>query len=313
MRGNRSHNSLTVVIPTYNRREVLAKALAAYAAQSSPELIQELIVVDDGSTDTTQSLVREMKAAMPFPIRYLHQVNRGPAAARNYGIRETRSSLVLFTDSDIIPKRDLVEKHIEHHTSDPHVEAAVLGYVTWAPEITATPFMRWYGEEGALFAYGQFRKQREIDFSCLYTCNLSLKTEFLQRNGLFDEEFKSASWEDTELGYRLHKAGLRLLYSPDAIGYHYQSFTFDEACQKAQGNEAARRLFFTKEAGRHFLARREKRMRGVAGWIRRTAATGIARVISAAPRLLDGNVPLPSQVYRSLYWYRVGRQWEHQK
>lgn len=303
-------NSLTVIIPTYNRQELLAKALAGYSAQSAPQLIHELLVVDDGSTDDTESMVRELGKTMPFPVRYLRQKNSGPAAARNFGIREAQSSLLLFSDSDIIPEPTLVAEHIDWHKKNPQMTAAVLGYVTWSPEIKTTPFMRWYGEDGALFAYRKFRNAREIDFFCLYTCNLSLKRDFLQTCGQFDEEFKSASWEDVELGYRLHKAGLRLLYNSRAVAYHYQSFTFDEACRKAKSNETARKLFFTKEAGQFFLEQRNERMGGFTGRLRKLAATGVARLFDRSPGLVDGEIPLPSPVYRSLYWYRVNRKWE---
>src|SRR5437879_3456028 len=245
-------NSLSVIIPTYNREKVLAKALEAYLMQSSPQFIHELLVVDDGSTDATQAMVLAFGRRSPFPIRYLGQPNRGPAAARNLGIREAASGIVLFTDSDIVPQRDLVEQHLDWHRKNPQPGAAVLGYVTWPPEIKATPFMRWYGEDGALFAYRRLRGKYEIDFTFLYTCNLSLKTDFLRTCGQFDEDFKSASWEDTELGYRLHKAGLRLLYNQRAVAFHDQVFTFEEACRKALGNSASRELFLKKQAGQYF-------------------------------------------------------------
>ena len=303
-------NSLSVIVPTYNREKVLAKALEAYLAQSSPQLIHELLVVDDGSTDGTGSMVQEFSRRSPFPIRYLQQPNKGPAAARNVGIREARSNLVLFTDSDIIPECDLVEQHIKWHKNNPQITAAVLGYVTWPPEIKATPFMRWYGEEGALFDYRQLRGKREADFRFFYTCNLSLKTDFLRTCGQFDEDFRSASWEDTELGYRLHKAGLRLLYNPQAVAFHHQFFTFDEACRKALGNSSARELFFKKEAGQYFLAQRKERMGGVGLRFARLVATGVATIMRPSTRLLDSEIPLPSSIYRSLHWYRVNRHWD---
>jgi GT2 family glycosyltransferase len=303
-------NSLSVIVPTYNREKVLEKALEAYLAQSSPQFIHELLVVDDGSTDGTGSMVQEFGRRSAFPIRYLRQPNKGPAAARNVGIREARSNLVLFTDSDIIPEPDLVEQHIKWHKDNPQITAAVLGYVTWPPEIKATPFMRWYGEEGALFAYRQLRGKREADFRFFYTCNLSLKTDFLRTCGQFDEDFKSASWEDTELGYRLHKAGLRLLYNPEAVAFHHQFFTFDEACRKALGNSSARDLFFKKEAGQYFLAQRKERMGGIGLRFARLVATGVATIMRSSTRLLDSEIPLPSSIYRSLYWYRVNRHWD---
>lgn len=304
-----SLNSLTVIIPTYNRKELVAKAIEGYFAQSSPELIHELLVVDDGSTDGTESMVRELRARSPVTIRYLRQANKGPAAARNLGIRNARSSIVLFTDSDIVPERGLVAQHAEWHKNNPQTGTAVLGYVTWPPEIKATPFMRWYGEDGALFAYRRFRGKREIDFHFFYTCNLSLKTDFLRTHGQFDEDFKSASWEDTELGYRLHKAGLRLLYNPQAVAFHHQFFTFDQACRKALENSAAREIFLHKEAGQYFLAQRNERMRGIRTRVAKLVATGLGVAMNSSARLLDSKIPLPSPIYRSMYWYRV-RQWD---
>ncbi len=211
--------SISVVIPTYNRETVLAKALEAYRSQSQPGLIHELLIVDDGSTDGTESMVREFSCGAPFSVRYLRQEKKGPAAARNYGIREARSKLLLFTDSDIIPQPALVEEHLKWHNMNTQLTAAVLGYVTWSPEVDPTPFMRWYGE-CAIFAYRLLRGKRETDFRFFYTCNLSLKTEYLRTCGQFDEDFKSAAYEDLELGYRLGKKGLQLLYNPRALGYH---------------------------------------------------------------------------------------------
>ena len=248
-------NSLSVVIPTYNREKVLAKALEAHLAQSSPELIQELLVVDDGSTDGTESMVAEFGRRSPFQIRYFRQSNRGPATARNLGIREATSNLILFTDSDIVPQHDLVRQHLEWHNRNPQIGAAVLGYVTWSPEIKATPFMRWYGEDGALFRYRSLRgRPGKVGCHFFYTCNLSLKTEFLRTGGQFDEDFKSAGYEDLELGYRLNKRGMRLLYNPAAIGYHYRRFSFEEACQKGARQPCLGSVIFSERSGTAALA-----------------------------------------------------------
>ncbi len=297
-------DSVSVVIPTYNRGTVLAKALEGYRAQSAPRLIKELLVVDDGSTDGTEAMVREFSCGAPFPVRYLRQQKKGPAAARNYGIREARSRLLLFTDSDIIPQADLVEEHVEWHNKNSHLTVAVLGYVTWSPEVNATPFMRWYGER-AIFAYRLLRGKRETDFRFFYTCNLSLKTEYLRTCGQFDEDFKSAAYEDLELGYRLNKRGLQLLYNPGALGYHYQFFTFADACRKAVNNGEARRTFEQKEAGQNWLAEKKKRAATLRFHFLTWVANGIAAVLGANKYLLDSRIPLPWVIYHCLYWYQV--------
>lgn len=301
-------NSLSVIIPTYNREKVLAKALEAYLAQSSPEFIQELLVVDDGSTDGTESMVAEFGRRSRFPIRYFRESNRGPATARNLGIREANSSLILFTDSDIIPQHDLVAQHLDWHNRNPQIGSAVLGYVTWSPEIKATPFMRWYGEDGALFQYRSLRgRPGKVGCHFFYTCNLSLKTEFLRTGGQFDEDFESLGYEDLELGYRLSKRGMRLLYNPAAIAYHYQRFSFEEACRKARANRVSALLFFRKEAGQQLWQEVQRTQSAARNTMIKGVARVAARVGSPVRRLLDSSFPLPRSVYHLFYWHDATR------
>jgi glycosyltransferase involved in cell wall biosynthesis len=303
-----SFDSLTIVIPTYNRRDILAKALEGYLAQSAPARIHELLVVDDGSTDDTESMVQEFGEKTPFPVRYLRQPNRGPAAARNFGIREAGSSLVLFTDSDIIPERGLVEQHVDWHRRNPEITVAVLGYVTWSPELGATPFMRWYGERGGLFKYHRLRGLVKAPFEFFYTCNLSLKTEFLRTFGQFDEDFKSAAFEDIELGYRLDKKGLQVMYNPTAVGYHYQFFSFASACHREQSKEPAGRIYLKKEAGKRALEDATAGFGGKYPALRRAVrqlAIALARILAPFRSLLDSKVPLPFIFYKLFLWYDV--------
>ncbi len=86
-------NSISVVLPTYNRAHVLSRALDSALAQTRAPL--EVIVVDDGSTDNTKELLQ----AYP-DIRVLHQENRGVSAARNYGIKEAKGEWIALIDSD---------------------------------------------------------------------------------------------------------------------------------------------------------------------------------------------------------------------
>jgi glycosyltransferase involved in cell wall biosynthesis len=299
--------SLTVVIPTYNRCEVLRRALDGYLFQSSPHLISELLVVDDGSTDDTQSLVAEFQRVAPFQIRYLRQPNRGPAAARNVGLSAARTQIVLYTDDDIVPHPDLVLHHVEWHRQNTEPNVAILGFVTWSPEVHATPFMRWYGEAGALFDYRQLQRKREIDYRFFYTCNLSLKRDFLQTFGTFNENFKMAAYEDIELGFRLNKAGMRILYNALAVGYHYQFFTFDDACRKKRRTESARQMFLQTEAGKHLMEFRRRRELSLSFRASKFIAMWFAKIVQLPAGLLDSRFPLPGALYHCLLWYHAGR------
>jgi glycosyltransferase involved in cell wall biosynthesis len=294
---------LTVVIPTFNRSAILRKALEGYLLQSSPHLINEILVIDDGSTDDTQAVVRELERSASFSIRYEYQHNQGPAAARNLGLSRAQSWLVLYTDDDIIPHPNLVDEHVEWHRENPRESVAILGFVTWPREPSPTPFMRWYGEAGPLFAYKRLRHKREADYRYFYTCNLSVKRTFLEAFGRFDEHFKMAAYEDIELGFRLDKLGLSLLYNSQAIGYHHQFFTFADACRKRARAETARQTFLGTEAGKHFLRLKEQQASGFAFRISKLLATCFAKSVFFPGRLLDSRLPLPGVVYHSLLWY----------
>jgi hypothetical protein len=86
--------SVSVVIPTYNRAHLVPRALASALAEITPR--DEIIVVDDGSSDDTEQVLAPYRDR----IRYLRTPNRGAGAARNRGIREATRDLVAFLDSD---------------------------------------------------------------------------------------------------------------------------------------------------------------------------------------------------------------------
>src|ERR1043166_1854397 len=88
---------VSVVLPTYNRAHTLARAVRSVLAQSHRHL--EIVVVDDGSTDATVALVQKLALEDPR-VRLVQQANRGPAAARNTGVRQARGEFVAFQDSD---------------------------------------------------------------------------------------------------------------------------------------------------------------------------------------------------------------------
>ncbi|PCJ24760.1 MAG: glycosyl transferase [SAR86 cluster bacterium] len=88
------HQSVAVIIPTFNRAYSLARALDSVYSQS--RAANEVVVVDDGSTDETREFIKHN-----YPdVIYLYQSNKGVSAARNYGIKNSVSSLVAFLDSD---------------------------------------------------------------------------------------------------------------------------------------------------------------------------------------------------------------------
>lgn len=210
----------SVIIPTRNRADALRRCLEALREQAQQAGSFEIIVVDDGSTDETCRLVSETSAESAIPVRLIELGKQmGPAAARNRGIAEAEGEIVVFIGDDIIVRNDFVAEHLAAHSEFPRTPYAVLGYTTWHPELESSPFMRWLETSGMQFEYPWIDRYGPT-WRHFYTSNLSLKRSFLLKNGLFDEAFKAAAFEDIDLGYRLSKHGLRIIYRPKASAYH---------------------------------------------------------------------------------------------
>src|SRR4030042_4985937 len=104
---------LSVIIPTRNRKDSLTRCIRALEKQSYDQRQYEVIVVDDGSRDGTIQMLATLKKETPFSLRYLEQTPRGPAAARNLGIRNSRGEIILLTGEDILGCPRLLQEHLE--------------------------------------------------------------------------------------------------------------------------------------------------------------------------------------------------------
>lgn len=110
------HTFVSIVIPTYNRKELLRKCLMSLANQTYPEDRFEVIVVDDGSTDGSHMLTGEY--AKILHIRYIRQQNMGPATARNAGAAAAKGEILGFLDDDVIADKCWLSNAIKYFDSD---------------------------------------------------------------------------------------------------------------------------------------------------------------------------------------------------
>lgn len=224
---------LSVVIPTYNQTKVLPKSIAAVFNQTLPREQYEVLVINDGSTDDTHKIVKSLQEKYDF--RYFSQENKGAGAARNKGIKEAKNEIIVLIQDDIIATPNFLEEHLLFHQKYPEENVAVVGFTTWHPDLKITPFMHWLEHGGPQFDYDRIKGKKEVDHLAFYTSNLSLKRKFLFDHGLFDESFTVAggtAYEDTELGFRLTKKGMKLLYNPSAIAYHLHPKTLKSVCHR---------------------------------------------------------------------------------
>lgn len=224
MEGMQAKKLFSVVVPTYNRCRMLRKALDALLDQTLDPDLFEIIVVDDGSTDGTLEVLQSLAYGAP-QLRYDHQENSGPGAARNRGIELARGEYVLFVDDDIIADRKLLQEHTRYHSLHPGANEAVLGNVPLAASMPDAWRSRaiWWVSKWQLIA-----GQDVVDWTYFVTCNISLKRRFLLDEDLsFDGSFPTAAFEDMDLGYRARERGLTIYYNGDAIGYHHMVMDFD--------------------------------------------------------------------------------------
>ncbi len=212
--------SISLVIPTHNRKDTLRRCLAAATGQCYPDY--EIIVVDDGSMDGTVEMVRRA-----FPqVRYIRQEpNRGPAAARNRGIEAAFGEIIAFTDDDCLLPPDFLSRLADGYRRYPEV-AGVGGYLEAPEEILGSnPFAR-YEAYVTHQVYHAGSEEYLGGFECPAggTNSMSYRRAVLLEVGGFDESFPYAAGEDADLKWRVVQRGYRLLYVPMKV-LHLQPYT----------------------------------------------------------------------------------------
>lgn len=224
---------ISVVVATYNRRDTIAVTIDCFNSQTLDPRYFEVIVVDDGSPDDTEDVVHCLIEKVRFPLRYLKHSNRGPGFTQNQGIRAAKASLILLIADDIHLVPGALEAHLKAHEQHPEKNVAILGRVEQSKMISQSAFLsRWDP-----FKFRELEGYEELPYYLFWACNISCKRDFLLEHGLFREQrgrAGAAAHEDAELGYRLFKrAGLRIFYYKEALGYHYHVETLEGAMRRA--------------------------------------------------------------------------------
>ncbi|MGB3236993.1 MAG: glycosyltransferase family 2 protein [Geitlerinemataceae cyanobacterium] len=210
----------SVVIPTYNRRKIIEKCLAALEQQRFSKKTSivgyEVILVDDGSTDNTLGWLETQSDRFPH-LQIYRQNHQGPAAARNLGVEMAKGETIVFIDSDLVVTETFLQAHADGLERGRKLSRRIFTY-------------------GAVINTCNFENPTHepykiTDFSAAYfaTGNVAISRHWLEKAGLFDTQFSLYGWEDLELGVRLKKLKLKLIKCPEAVGYHWHPpFTLDQ-------------------------------------------------------------------------------------
>jgi GT2 family glycosyltransferase len=217
----------SIIIPSYNRPDLIVRTARSVAVQTVPRGEYEVIVVDDHSTPPVSEAFHGRQ--LPPGVRIVRcEENLGRAAARNVGVRAARGDVVVMLDDDMEVVRHFLEAHLREHERNP--DAVVLGKIEAAPELGGHPFLRYLNSRGP----EKVPDGQPVPSKYFVTGNSSVRRSRLEKVGLFDEEFHLYGGEDTELGIRLGKAGCVFLYAPDALAHHLHVVNLDQLCERLE-------------------------------------------------------------------------------
>jgi glycosyltransferase involved in cell wall biosynthesis len=215
--------SVSAVIPTYNCARLLPQAIQSAILQS--HRLREIIVVDDGSTDTTEECVH------PFlpQIRYIKQENRGLAGARNRGIRESTGEFVAFLDADDVWLTEKTEKQLSAFRSFPNAALAFTDAQVLSPG----------GETMPTFMFGKGARDGYVFDALLRSSFILPSTAMIRRAcfddvGLFDEDLLCV--EDLDLWLRItRKYRVNMVDEPLAVWRRQEGGLTAKAINMANG------------------------------------------------------------------------------
>jgi glycosyltransferase involved in cell wall biosynthesis len=198
---------VSVVIPVLDGEATIAACLSALASVDYPEECREIVLVDNGSTDRTTEI------ASRYRVNILAEPQRGPARARNRGIRASRGDILAFTDADCLVSRGWIKEIVQRfaHTDVGAVAGEILPFPPRTPAERHAARIRHLSPE---------RYLRRPIFPFAVTANLAFRRDVFHRIGLLDENCPRGG-ESTDFCTRFfRRSGLRLELAPRAVVFH---------------------------------------------------------------------------------------------
>jgi glycosyltransferase involved in cell wall biosynthesis len=237
-----SASRVSVVIPTYNRAELLGYTLATLAKQTLPTDRFEVLVCDDGSTDDTAAVVDRYRDHLDITRLFHEHDGFGAGRSRNEGISRATGDVCVLLDSGALVHSGCLAAHLDNHATagGPY---AVIGYVYGysVDEDDTTGIEAQIdvndvdGTVERMTAKGlypdirdEFYLRYHDDFADLpapwvmfWTANVSVPTALLRQVGMFDEQFRTWGGEDLDIAFRLFESGARFVVNRAACSVEY--------------------------------------------------------------------------------------------
>jgi len=208
--------TISVIVPTYNGAHKLPVILHALKKQTVRDF--ELLIVIDGSTDNTLSVLNDITRSYD-DIKVIKQENRGRAAVRNAGAKRANGTLLVFFDDDMEPACDCLEKHIQHHQRHPN--SLMSGGQVDDQEKARTSFQNFKVYLSCKWSKNLLDREDiplSLDEMQLTAANFSIKKDVFFSLNCFDENLRDA--EDFDLAVRAYLRGFQVYYNFNAFAWH---------------------------------------------------------------------------------------------
>jgi glycosyltransferase involved in cell wall biosynthesis len=200
---------ISVIVPAYNAERYMVKCLTCLKKQTiSPD---EIIVVNDGSSDGTSRIAKSFRSVRVID----HPINKGIAAARNTGVKNSSGDIVAFLDSDCCAREDWLEKIRENYSRKDVGGVGGKGVETIQDSLADNFRTRYCHQD-----HGDTKGFKDT----LWGLNFSFRRTVILKAGYFNEFFRT-NGEDVEFSIRVRRMGYQLLYDPNMVVFHMKRDT----------------------------------------------------------------------------------------
>lgn len=223
-----------MVIATYNRKERTSKVLDYLFVSDATEFYEvEIIVVDDGSPDSLEEMVKTKSVPDPFSLRFIRQKNTGPAGARNTGFRNASYPIVLFNDDDVLVSSNLLIEHYTAHEQNPN--SVVFAWPIYERPIEETSSFRYLDkiEVEGIASITRGCSDKYIESKLINSGSISVVKEMFNINdGVYDESLTKPMSEEIELTNRLDRLGIKKIFVQSISAVHLQPTSIEDKCEQ---------------------------------------------------------------------------------
>lgn len=207
---------VSVIVPVYNDSQRTGKCIEALLNQTYPRENYEVIIVDNGSTDETHTVIKN------YPVKLLiEDTIQSSYAARNKGIKNARGEVIAFTDSDCIPSSDWIEKGVKNLLSVPNCGLVGGKIIIFFKNPKKPNAVELYD---SIAGFNQKEDIERRKFGS--TANVFTFKKVFDHVGLFKDTLKSGG--DNEWGRRISSFGYRQVYADDVIVFHPARHSFSQ-------------------------------------------------------------------------------------